>query len=95
MLSLDDSLSWPDADGEPTSLDVISPDGGDADAADLRVDLARFLDNLPPALRRCLGWLVAGGAKAAMREGLHRSSFYEARRRLRARAAAYGLAEYL
>ena len=42
--------------------------------------------SLPPTLRRCLAWIAVGGAEAAIRDGLHRSSFYEARERLRARA---------
>jgi hypothetical protein len=103
MLSLDDILPSSTDDGDGTLHDLISgnelvsstQDGSAHDVADLRVDLARFFESLPPALRRCLGWLVAGGVEAAIRDGLHRSSFYEARWRLRARALTYGLAEYL
>ena len=103
MLSLDDILPNSTDDGDGTLHDLISGnecvssthDGSAHDVADLHVDLARFFESLPPALRRCLGWLVAGGVEAAIRDGLHRSSFYEARGRLRARAMAYGLAEYL
>ena len=102
-LSLDDILPSSTDDGDGTLHDLISVDETTSsmhdkspnDLADLRVDLARFFESLPPALRRCLGWLVAGGVEAAIRDGLHRSSFYEARGRLRARAMAYGLAEYL
>lgn len=103
MLSLDDILPNSTDDGDGTLHDLISGnvcvssthDGSAYDVADLHVDLARFIESLPPALRRCLGWLVAGAVEAAIRDGLHRSSFYEARGRLRARAMAYGLANYL
>ena len=103
MLSLDDILPSSTDDGDGTLHDLIpgnecvsaAHDGSAHDVADLHVDLARFIDSLSPAMRRCLGWLVAGGVEAAIRDGLHRSSFYEARGRLRARAMAYGLAEYL
>ena len=42
-----------------------------------------------------MAWIAAGGVQAAIRDGLHRSSFYEARERLQAQAVAFGLAEYL
>ncbi len=98
MLSLDELLPNSTDDGDGTLHDPISRNecvSSAHDVADLHVDLARFFESLPPALRRCLGWLAAGGVEAAIRDGLHRSSFYEARGRLRARAMAYGLAEYL
>ena len=103
MLSLDDILSNCANEDDGTFHDLISVDqtissmhdSAPNDLADLHVDLARFIESLPPALRRCLVWLAAGGVEAAMRDGLHRSSFFEACGRLRARAVAYGLAEYL
>ena len=103
MLSLDDILPNSTDDGDGTLHDLLPGNGcvpsthdrRAHDVADLRVDLARFHDGLSPALRRCLAWVADGGVQSAIRDGLHRSSFYEARERLRARAAAYGLAEYL
>ena len=66
------------------------------DAADLRRDLARFTATLPPALQRCCAILQSGATGEAIRQhGLHRSSHYDALRRLRSRARDAGLYEYL
>lgn len=66
------------------------------DAADLRRDLARFMASLSPALQRCCAILQDGATGEAIRQhGLHRSSHYDALRRLRSRARDAGLHEYL
>lgn len=66
------------------------------DAADLRHDLARFMASLPAALQRCCAILASGSTGQAIRQnGLHRSSHYDALRRLRSRARDAGLHEYL
>jgi hypothetical protein len=62
----------------------------------LRHDLACFVASLPPALERCLAILASGSIGVAVRkEQLHRSSYYEALDRLRRRARAAGLHDYL
>ena len=66
------------------------------DQIGLRHDLARFVAAMPPALRRCCEIVMSGSGSDAVREhGLHRSSYYEALRRLRQRAPEAGLQEYL
>ena len=62
---------------------------------DLRVELDRFVRDLSPGGRRCLDWLLAGGVEAAICNGVHRSSFYDALERLRSHAHLRGLEEYL
>ena len=62
---------------------------------DLQIELNRLVPSLPPGARRCLQWLTAGGLQAALRSGVHPSSFYDALERLRAHAQRHGLEEYL
>jgi hypothetical protein len=62
---------------------------------DFQIELNRLVPSLPPGSRRCLQWLTAGGLQAALRSGVHRSSFYDALERLRAHAHHHGLEEYL
>ena len=62
----------------------------------LRHDLGRFAGMLPPALKRCCAILANGSIGEAVRkEGLHRSSHYEAVCRLRRKAREAGLRDYL
>jgi DNA-directed RNA polymerase specialized sigma24 family protein len=76
--------------------DLTTPAESFTDAADLRSDLARFTASLPPALQRCCAILQSGATGEAIRQhGLHRSSHYDALRRLRRRAHDAGLHEYL
>jgi Sigma-70 region 2 len=62
----------------------------------LRHDLSRLIAVLPPALKRCCAILANGSIGEAVRkEGLHRSSYYEAVSRLRRKAREAGLRDYL
>jgi hypothetical protein len=62
----------------------------------LRLDLERFIEQLPIRLRRCCGWLMALNRRTAASEiGLHRSSLYEAAAELKQRAGEAGLDRYL
>ena len=92
VYTIDESAVPPQVESEgPTT-----PPESFADAADLRRDLARFTASLPPALRRCCAILQSGATGEAIRQhGLHRSSHYDALRRLRKRAHDAGLHEYL
>ena len=81
-LSTDDRLWGP--------LDRLEHD------AALRHDLGRFVAMLPPAFKRCCAVLANGSiGEAVRREGLHRSSHYEAVCRLRRKAREAGLRDYL
>jgi DNA-directed RNA polymerase specialized sigma24 family protein len=81
---------------QPEPDDPTAPAESFTDAADLRRDLARFMASLPPALQRCCAILQSGATGEAIRQhGLHRSSHYDALRRLRRRAHDAGLHEYL
>lgn len=62
---------------------------------DFQIELNRLVPSLPRGSRRCLQWLISGGVQAALRCGVHRSSFYDALERLRAHAQRQGLEEYL
>ena len=90
--TIDENAVTPQVESEgPTT-----PAESFTDAADLRRDLARFTASLPPALRRCCAILQSGATGEAIRQhGLHRSSHYDALRRLRKRARDAGLHEYL
>ena len=102
MLSLDDTVENRNED-DIAIQDLVSDDQSlwpdsrlsCSERINLRIDLGRFIRDLPPSLRRCLGWLLADGVKTAIRDGVHRSSFYDALERLRVRAAGYDLKEYL
>ena len=62
----------------------------------LRLDLERFIEQLPIRLRRCCTWLMALNRRAAASGmGLHRSSLYEAAAELKHRAGELGLNRYL
>jgi hypothetical protein len=62
----------------------------------LRLDLERFLEQLPNRLHRCCTWLMALNRRAAASGmGLHRSSLYEAAAELKQRACEAGLDRYL
>lgn len=62
----------------------------------LRTDIARFFQALPPALQVACRWLLSEDRRAAAAQlGRHRASLYEARERLRERALAAGLDQYL
>jgi hypothetical protein len=62
----------------------------------LRLDLERFIEQLPIRLRRCCRWLMALNRRtAASGLGLHRSSLYEAAAELKQRAGEAGLDRYL
>lgn len=77
--------------------DVLAdPRAPDEAALDLAMDMRRFVVGLTPALSTCCGILVAPDIRAATAlAGLHHSSFYENVRRLRRKAEAAGLREYL
>jgi RNA polymerase sigma factor (sigma-70 family) len=67
----------------------------EADQA-LALDVRRFLEGLPPALRRCCDLLLTPNLRAASAEaGLHRSTIYENARRLRRLAERAGLRDYV
>jgi hypothetical protein len=58
--------------------------------------MARFFPALPPALQVACRWLLSEDRRAAAAQlGRHRASLYEARERLRERALAAGLDQYL
>jgi hypothetical protein len=62
----------------------------------LRLDLERFIEQLPIRLHRCCTWLMALNRRAAASGmGLHRSSLYEAAAELKQRASEVGLNRYL
>ena len=62
----------------------------------LRLDLERFIEQLPIGLRCCCTWLMASNRRAAASGmGLHRSSLYEAAAELKRRASEVGLDRYL
>jgi hypothetical protein len=62
----------------------------------LRLDLERFIEQLPIRLHRCCTWLMALNRRtAASGMGLHRSSLYEAGAELKRRASEAGLDRYL
>ena len=62
----------------------------------LRLDLERFIEQLPIRLRHCCTWLMALNRRtAASAMGLHRSSLYEAAAELKQRAGEVGLDRYL
>ena|SRR5919106_1905526 len=62
----------------------------------LRLDLERFIEQLPIRLRRCCTWLTALNRRAtASGMGLHPSSLYEAAAELKQRAGEVGLDRYL
>jgi hypothetical protein len=62
----------------------------------LRLDLERFVEQLPNRLRRCSTWLMASNRRAAASGmGLHHSSLYEAAAELKRRAGEVGLDRYL
>ncbi len=81
---------------QPELDDPTAPAESFTDAAHLRHDMARFTASLPPALQRCCAILQSGATGEAIRQhGLHRSSHYDALRRLRRRAHDAGLHDYL
>jgi hypothetical protein len=62
----------------------------------LRLDLERFIEQLPIRLRHCCTWLMALNRRAAASGmGLHHSSLYEAAAELKQRAGDVGLDRYL
>jgi hypothetical protein len=62
----------------------------------LRLDLERFIEQLPIRLRCCCTWLTASNRRAAASGmDLHCSSLYEAAAELRQRASEVGLDRYL
>jgi hypothetical protein len=62
----------------------------------LRLDLERFIEQLPIRLRRCCTWLTNLNRRAAASGmGLHRSSLYESAAELKRRASEVGLDRYL
>jgi RNA polymerase sigma-70 factor (ECF subfamily) len=67
----------------------------DDDTVGLRLDVARFLDRLTPAQRRaCIVLMQPNVAGAARALGMHRSTVYEMRERLRRLATEAGLGIY-
>jgi len=102
MVSLDEPMAGPDGDETVSRGDLLAEDGvltSDPqrdDAADLRRDVNAYLADLTTALRRCADIIasenVVGATRAA---GLHRSTVYEAVRRLRDKASRAGLDIYL
>jgi DNA-directed RNA polymerase specialized sigma24 family protein len=91
-----------DGDSDGLADHLSTTDGLWAGPADLehevslRHDLKRFIELLPPALRRCCAILLSGSVgEAIQKENLHRSSYYEALGRLRCRAREAGLHHYL
>jgi hypothetical protein len=62
----------------------------------LRLDLERFIEQLPNRLRLCCAWLMALNRRAAASGmGLHHSSLYEAAAELKQRAGEADLDSYL
>ena len=96
LLSLD-ALAQ-DQDGNEQALIDLLPDEAPLldKSAFLRIDIGRFVEELPPPLVDCCEVLLADsiseGARAA---GIHRSTAYERAERLRERALAHGLAIYV
>jgi RNA polymerase sigma factor (sigma-70 family) len=90
-LSLDDGAERPVlADSLPDPQAVSEVDQA------LALDVRRFLEELPPALRRCCDLLLTPNLRAASAEaGLHRSTIYENARRLRRLAERAGLRNYV
>jgi RNA polymerase sigma factor (sigma-70 family) len=93
-LSLDEGNDGAD---QPALADTLAdPQAGtEADQA-LAIDVRRFIEGLPPALRRCCDLLLTPNLRAASAEaGLHRSTIYENAHRLRRLAARAGLRDYV
>jgi DNA-directed RNA polymerase specialized sigma24 family protein len=87
-----------DEDGvEVTLLDLLPDEVPRIDeAAAIRIDVARFVAQLPPLLRDLCAILPSdGAAEAAKILGVHRSTAYDRIARLREEAAARGLAIYV
>lgn len=87
------------ADGDQglTLAEVLADPGApDEVSLGLAMDLRRFVADLTPAQRTCCDILMAPNVRsAAARAGVHHSSFYENAHRLRQKAAAAGLREYM
>lgn len=84
--------------GEGLTLAEVLADPGASDEVSLglAMDLRRFVAGLTPALRTCCDILLAPNVRSATAQaGVHHSSFYENAHRLRQKAAAAGLREYL
>lgn len=102
MLSFDEPTGS-GGDEDATLVDLIATEqalwatsrSSPSTRMDLQIDMNRLEQSLPPGGRRCLGWLLCGGVDAAIRDGIHRSSFYDALKRLRTHAHRCGLDEYL
>jgi RNA polymerase sigma-70 factor (ECF subfamily) len=85
-----------DDDSELTLLDLLPDDTQPIDeSAAIRIDVGRFVRGLPPRLLSCCEVLQAESfTEGAIIAGIHRSTAYERVERLRAEAAARGLAIY-
>lgn len=84
----DESLTLAERLADPAAPDEVS--------LGLAMDLRRFVAGLTPALRTCCDILLAPNVRSATaRAGVHHSSFYENAHRLRQKAEAAGLREYL
>jgi len=98
MISLDATATGAD-DEQPALLDLLLDDEGALPADELcglRRDVRAFLASLTPALQRCCAILLADNLSEAAREaGIHRSTLYEASKRLLERAEARGLGIYV
>lgn len=99
-VSLDQPVGQPDDDDAPMLGDALDaaqslwrePGPLATDLPELRVDLRRFVDGLPPSLQRCCGWLLVGSVQEAARQaGVHRDTVYDGRRRLKEHAVRAGL----
>jgi hypothetical protein len=92
------SLDAPAGSGDEQTIADLLPDEAPPvdESALIRIDLGRFVEELPPPLFDCCEILLAesisAGARAA---GIHRSTAYERAERLRERALARGLAVYV
>ncbi len=75
---------------------LVDPGAPDEVSLGLAMDLRRFVAGLTPAQRTCCDILMAENLRAATAQaGIHHSSFYESVRRLRRKAEAAGLWEYM
>lgn len=95
------TVSWDaliDEPGAHALLDELSDSlfSNDTDDRDLGIDVRRFFGRLSPAMQRICAVMLTGNLSEGSRlSGLHRSSVYEALRRLRTQASEAGLREYV
>jgi hypothetical protein len=96
LASLDAPVANEDGN-EQTLLDLLPDEAAPVDDSGLiRIDVGRFVKELPPPLLGCCEILLAESISAGARAAkIHRSTAYERAERLRERALAQGLAIYV